>query len=88
MEGHHLNRYMLTLGGRVIVVPAIYSNGGSPPYPPTLEEHRPVDGCKTLESVAGMLELNEVSEVGALNEVQEELGPTIQENKLRLLHSE
>lgn len=86
--GQLLHRCMMIRGDSVIVVPVIYPDDGSPPYTLMVEQHRPVDGCDTLEFVGGMLESGKSAETCAVLEVKEELGLTIEPSKLHLLHRE
>lgn len=86
--GQVMHRCMMIRGDSVIVVPVIHPSDGSPPYTLMVDQHRPVDGCHTLEFVAGMIESDESAETCAVNEVKEELGLTIDPSQLHLLHQE
>ncbi len=86
--GQRLHRCMMIRGDSVIVVPVIQPNDGSSPYTLMVDQHRPVDGCHTLEFVGGMLESGKSAETCAVDEVKEELGLTIDSSQLHLLHPE
>lgn len=86
--GQVLHRCMMIWGDSVIVVPVIHPCDGSQPYTLMVDQHRPVDGCRTLEFIGGMLESDESAETCAVNEVKEEMGLTIDSSQLQLLHPE
>lgn len=87
-SGQQLHRCMMIRGDSVIIVPVIRPSDGSQPYTLMVEQHRPVDGCHTLEFVGGMLASGESAETCAVKEIKEELGLTIDPSQLHLLHPE